>query len=99
MFFLNTLYSDEEGEAEQHNTSSPPPNNIMCNDAPTVDGSDSGVKRRIRMVEWVSRFVDAGLANPEQHMYARDTNLVEGFKNSDAMRLAFVKSLLDVPNA
>ena len=69
---------------------------IMCNDAPTVDGSDSGVKRRIRMVEWISRFVDADQADATQHMYVRDTGLVEGFKSSDAMRLAFVKSLLRV---
>ena len=67
---------------------------IMCNDAPIVDGSDSGVKRRIRKLDYVSRFVDVAEVAAERHMYARDPGLVEGFKSSDAMRLAFVKSLL-----
>ena len=68
---------------------------MMCNDKPKVDGSDSGVERRTRVVEYVSRFVDVEGADVSEHMYPRDPALLEAFK-APAHRLAFVRCLLAV---
>jgi P4 family phage/plasmid primase-like protien len=66
---------------------------IMCNDAPQVDGSDSGVRRRIRKVDYVSLFVDATEADEAAHRYARDEGLMESFKGA-SMRMEFARSVL-----
>ena len=66
---------------------------MMCNDKPKIDGSDSGVERRTRVVEYVSRFVDATQANTSVHMYPRDPALLEAFKSS-TYRMAFVRRML-----
>ena len=68
---------------------------MMCNDKPKVDGSDSGVERRTRVVEYISRFVDAERADASEHMYPRDPALLEAFK-APVHRLAFVRRLLSV---
>ena len=54
---------------------------LMCNDVPYVDGSDSGVKRRIRKIDYISRFVDAQEVNTGEHKYPRDSSLIDAFKS------------------
>ena len=66
---------------------------MMCNDKPRVDGADSGVGRRTRVVDYISRFIDALRADAGAHMYPRDPALLEAFKTA-AYKLAFVKLLL-----
>ena len=67
----------------------------MCNDPPIVDGADSGVKRRIRKIDYISRFVDANKVNVAKHMFARDPDLIQAFKEDDGVRMAFFRSLVD----
>jgi phage/plasmid-associated DNA primase len=67
---------------------------MMCNDTPQLDGGDSGVKRRTRKVDYVSMFVDPIEADPAAHKYARDAGLIQAFKESVPLRLAFCKVLL-----
>jgi phage/plasmid-associated DNA primase len=68
---------------------------IMCNSPPIVDGSDSGVQRRIRKLDYISRFVDADEADAAKFLFPRDTGLVEAFKADDgAMRMEFLRTLL-----
>jgi len=67
---------------------------LMCNDTPNIDGTDSGVRRRIVKVDYISTFVDAADANPEAHMYPRDGDLIEAFKESAGLRMAFLRELL-----
>jgi P4 family phage/plasmid primase-like protien len=67
---------------------------LMCNDTPNVDGTDSGVKRRIVKVDYISTFVDAADANPAEHKYPRDSDMIEAFKESTGLRMAFLRVLL-----
>ena len=67
---------------------------MMCNDAPQLDGGDSGVQRRTRKIDYISCFVEGDRVDPERHRYARDPALVAGFKDSDKVRLAFIRELL-----
>lgn len=69
---------------------------VMCNDAPRVDGSDSGVKRRIRKVDYISSFVDSIDADPERNAYPRDPVLIERFKTDASLRREFARSLLRI---
>jgi phage/plasmid-associated DNA primase len=67
---------------------------MMCNDTPRVDGSDSGIQRRTRKLDYVSRFVDAQDADEARNMYARDTAINTAFKTSTALRMEFIRLLL-----
>ena len=68
---------------------------IMCNDAPQLDGADEGVRRRIRKLEYVSRFVDAEAVDESAHMYLKDLGFVDRFRDEIAYRLEFLKYVLE----
>lgn len=68
---------------------------VMTNDAPTIDGGDSGVKRRVRKVDYASRFVDSADADPSQHIYPRDPSIIQAFKDNVPMRMEFLRLLLE----
>ena len=67
---------------------------IMCNNPPLVDGGDSGVKRRIRKIDYVSKFVDAENVDPSKHMYKCDPELATAFKEKHALKMEFTRFLL-----
>lgn len=67
---------------------------MMCNDKPALEGGDAGNQRRTRVLEYISCFVDAADADPARHKYARDEALLRSFKESSAMKMAFVHLLL-----
>jgi putative DNA primase/helicase len=67
---------------------------IMCNDTPQIDGGDQGVRRRIRKIDYISRFVDAEEADETRYMYAKDMGFVETFKNDVGARLEFLRYVL-----
>lgn len=63
---------------------------MLCNDLPPMGGTDYGSWRRIRALEFGSKFVD----NPvEPHEFAKDKNLE---KNIDKFNQAFMWMLLNV---
>jgi phage/plasmid-associated DNA primase len=68
---------------------------MMCNDAPNIDGRDAGVQRRVRMIQYTSRFVQAEDADPANHVYAIDGRLATAF-DAPGARMAFLRSLLAV---
>jgi phage/plasmid-associated DNA primase len=68
---------------------------VMTNDAPSIDGSDSGVKRRVRKIDYVSRFVDSNEADAARHMYPRDPTIIQAFKDNIPFRMEFLRLLLD----
>lgn len=68
---------------------------MMCNDAPKVDGSDQGVQRRGRKVDYVAKFVDASDVDPSQHKYMRDDRLINGFRSDHVMKMEFLRILLE----
>lgn len=67
---------------------------IMCNDAPQIDGSDQGVKRRIRKIDYISRFVDEEDVDHAHHMYLKDLCFAEKFKNDPRYRMEFTRYIL-----
>lgn len=71
---------------------------LMCNDSPEVDGTDNGVKRRLVKVDYISKFVDASEVNRAEHKYLRDSDLIEAFKDSVGVRMAFIRVLLRLYN-
>jgi phage/plasmid-associated DNA primase len=68
---------------------------IMCNDPPLVDGADSGIKRRIRKVDYVSQFVSADLVDADSHLYLRDDAFVLSMRSHVRMRMEFMRTLLE----
>jgi len=67
----------------------------MCNDTPRCDGTDKGGQRRLRMIEYVSKFVDANQVNEEEFMFKKDPNFIEGVKNDHELRMEFMRYLLE----
>ena len=68
---------------------------IMCNDTPKVDGSDKGVQRRIRKIDYISQFVDAALVNEEQHLYSRNNSIFSAFRGDPLLKMEFSRLLLE----
>lgn len=68
---------------------------VMTNDAPAIDGSDSGVKRRVRKIDYISRFVDKSEVDVKEHKYARDPEVIQSFKDNVAMRMEFIRVLFE----
>lgn len=68
---------------------------IMCNDPPKVDGADEGVKRRIRKVDYISRFVDDNDVQEAEFKYRRDTSFFEELKRDDTLKMESLRLLLD----
>jgi phage/plasmid-associated DNA primase len=68
---------------------------IMCNDAPQVDGSDSGVKRRIRKIDYMAQFVPQDQVDEEKHYYLRDDKFIGEMRGNPEVRMEFLRLLLD----
>lgn len=68
---------------------------ILCNDSPKVDGSDSGVKRRIRKIDYMSQFVTKDQVDESNHYYLRDDTFIGRMRNDPRVRMEFLRYLLD----
>lgn len=68
---------------------------IMTNDAPRLDGSDQGVARRVRKVDYISRFVLPEEVDESQHRYPRDTELLTRAETDPRVKMAFMRVFLD----
>lgn len=68
---------------------------IMTNNAPKIDGGDSGVKRRIRKIDYISQFVPKEQVNEENNMYQRDDNFISELRNNNEYKMEFIRHLLD----
>ena len=71
---------------------------IMCNDAPQIDGSDQGVRRRIRKIDYMARFVDKEEVNEELHMYQKDLGFMEKFKTDPSYRMGMFRYIISYYN-
>lgn len=67
---------------------------IMCNKTPALDGSDEGIKRRMRKIDYISKFVEAQRADPKQHLFPIDANLLSRVMDNDSLKLAYMKHIL-----
>ena len=68
---------------------------IMCNDPPQVDGGDEVVKRRIRKVDYISRFVPKEEVDESNNLYLRDDDFISNMKNNTAFKMEFSRYILD----
>lgn len=67
---------------------------LLCNDPPKLDGTDDGMRRRMRKVDYVSRFVEADQVDEANHRYKIDASLFMEAEASIPLRMAFLKHLL-----
>jgi phage/plasmid-associated DNA primase len=68
---------------------------IMCNGPPKVDGSDEGVRRRIRKVDYMSRFVDSEYVNEADFCFKKDSSFKDELKENDILKMEALRYLLD----
>ena len=68
---------------------------IMTNDLPNIDGTDEGIKRRVRVLPYISSFVDKDKVNHDKNMFEADPEVVYAFQNSDEMRMEYVRYILE----
>ena len=68
---------------------------IMCNDAPIVEGNDEGIKRRIRKIDYLSKFVNRDEVDESNHCYEKDLNFVDQFKQENALKMEFARYILE----
>jgi phage/plasmid-associated DNA primase len=68
---------------------------IMCNDAPQVDGSDSGVKRRIRKLDYLAQFVSQEQVDEAKHCYLRDDRFIGEMRVDPRVKMEFLRLLLN----
>jgi len=67
---------------------------IMCNDPPKVDGSDEGVKRRIRKIDYIARFVEERYVNEDNHHYMMDNTFFDVLREDTALRMEMLRLFL-----
>ena len=55
---------------------------LICNDKPELPAHDDGTWRRVRLIEFVSRFVaDESIINPDRNIFPIDYNISEKIQN------------------
>ena len=68
---------------------------IMCNELPEIDSGDQGVCRRIRNIEYTSRFVpNDDDVNHDKFIFKMKNDVLEMFQN-DSYKLAFFNLLIE----
>lgn len=67
---------------------------IMTNNAPRLDGSDQGVARRVRKVEYQSQYVEADKVDVAAHRYLKDPRVMLRAEQEPAVKMAFMRGLL-----
>lgn len=69
---------------------------VMTNDLPQIDGTDEGVKRRARVLPYVSKFVtDPNDVNETGYRYLADTEVTHQFRDDDGLKMEYTRCLLD----
>ncbi len=68
---------------------------MMTNEAPKLDGTDDGMRRRMRKIDYISRFVEESDVDEQCHEYKIDDTIFRELEKSIALRMAFMRHLLD----
>ena len=69
---------------------------IMCNNTPKINGTDSGVSRRVRRLDYMSMFVqDENDVDEANNYYLADVNFIERFRNDNKLKMELMRYLLD----
>jgi putative DNA primase/helicase len=67
---------------------------LLTNDAPRLESGDQGISRRVRKIDYVSRFVPAADVDVSNHRYPMDETLLRRVEKEPAVKLAFMKTIL-----
>ena len=67
---------------------------LMTNNAPRLDGSDQGVIRRVRKVNYISSFAGAELVDESKFMFPIDDTVLMRAAADPALKLAFMHRFL-----
>jgi len=68
---------------------------MQANDAPDIDGGDTGLKRRVRRIDYNSRFVVDDEVDESRGKFLQDTNVIHKFENFHVYKMEFMRYLLD----
>ena len=69
---------------------------VMTNDLPQIDGTDEGVKRRARVLPYISKFTtNYNEIDHNKNVFLADTEITYKFRNDDQQRMEFIRYLLD----
>jgi phage/plasmid-associated DNA primase len=69
---------------------------VMTNDLPQIDGTDEGVKRRARVLQYISKFTTNHLEiNPQRNIFFADTEITYKYREDGEQRMEFIRYLLD----
>jgi phage/plasmid-associated DNA primase len=60
-----------------------------------VDGTDDGVKRRIRKIDYLAQFVDDSEADESMGKFKKEEGLIEEYDEKPEMRMEFLRILLE----
>ena len=69
---------------------------VMTNDLPQIDGTDEGVKRRARVLPYISKFTD-NVENVDinNYVFLADTEVTSKYREDDQQRMEFIRYILD----
>jgi phage/plasmid-associated DNA primase len=75
----------------------------MTNDLPKIDGTDEGVKRRVRVLPYVSKFVTSDNEvndeprerYEEQYVFKANSEITYLFRDNDELKMEYMRYLLD----
>ena len=69
---------------------------IMTNDLPKIDGTDEGVKRRVRVLPYVSKFVTTDdEVDKSEYIFKADSEITYMFRDNDSLKMEYMRYLLD----
>ena len=69
---------------------------VMTNDLPQIDGTDEGVKRRARVLPYISRFTKKEEeVNEEMNVFLADTEVTYKYRDDDEQKMEFMRYLLN----
>lgn len=68
---------------------------MMCNDPPKLDGTDDGMRRRTRKIDYISKFVSEDEVDEEDHMYQMDDSIFIELDADDLLKMEFLRLFLE----
>lgn len=68
---------------------------LMCNDTPRISGNDEGVKRRVRKIDYKSKFVDRQSVDETKYLFQSNPELILKMKTDVHLKNAFIQILFD----
>lgn len=69
---------------------------IMTNDLPKIDGTDEGVKRRVRVLPYISKFVTSDYEVDQEHfVFKANSEITYLFRDNDQLKMEYMRYLLD----